>query len=484
MTRLSGMRNICAAFLLCTATAILTSAQTVTTLVEFNGDNGATPDLMTLAQGIDGNLYGTTSSSYPPYYGTIFSMTPAGSLTPLYGFLCNYSKCPYGGDATSGLILGKGSFFYGTTRISGPSELNQCNELGCGTIFKISANGHLTTLHNFEVSDGGDPNSLAQAADGNLYGTTNVGGTKGGGTFFKISGDGRFTTLYNFGKSTLPSGVIQATDEEFYGTTGVGGIHCDPSGCGTVFKINASGRGTLLYKFCSQQNCTDGAIPSGSLIQAVDGNFYGPTYQGGANNYGTVFKMTPTGTLVTLYSFCSKPECADGANPYGPLLQATDGNLYGMTNFGGDTTCSSYGCGTIFQITPSGALTTLYNFESWDSDSGGALFQATNGLLYGATYSGGNVNCGCGTIFSLDMGLGPFVAFLRNSAKGGQEFGILGQGFTGTTAVLLNGIPASFTVTSDTLLTATVPGGATTGYVTVTTPSGMLTSNVPFHVLP
>ena len=155
-----------------------------------------------------------------------------------------------------------------------------------------------------------------------------------------------------------------------------------------------------------------------------------------------------------------------------------------MTNLGGDTTCSSYGCGTIFQITPSGELTTLYNFESWDSDSGGGLFQATNGLLYGATYSGGTVNCGCGTIFSLDMGFGPFVAFLRNSAKGGQEFGILGQGFTGTTAVALNGSQAKFIVKSDTLIESTVPLGSTTGYVTVTTPSGTLTSNVPFRVIP
>jgi len=484
MTKLHGCRKVCAALLFCAAAAIAVSAQTFTTLVEFDGNNGASPDLMTLSQGIDGNLYGTTSTSYPPYYGTIFRMTPAGSLTPLYGFLCNLSKCPQGGDAASGLVLGKGGLFYGITRVSGPSESNPCNELGCGTIFKVSANGHLTTLHNFDVSDGGDPNGLAQAADGNLYGTTNLGGTNGGGTFFKVSSDGTFTTLYNFGGSTLPSGVIQATDQDFYGTTAVGGIHCDPGGCGTIFKIKASGIGTLLYKFCSQPNCTDGANPSGSLTQAVDGNFYGLTYQGGANNYGTVFKMTPTGTLVTLHSFCSEPGCADGEYPLGPLLQATDGNFYGMTNLGGDTTCSSYGCGTVFQITPSGALTTLYNFEFWDSASGGGLFQATNGLLYGATYSGGNLNCGCGTIFSLDMGLRPFVAFLRNPAKGGQEFGILGQGFTGTTAVSLNGIPVSFTVTSDTLLTATVPAGATTGYVTVTTPSGTLTSNVPFRVLP
>jgi uncharacterized repeat protein (TIGR03803 family) len=171
------------------------------------------------------------------------------------------------------------------------------------------------------------------------------------------------------------------------------------------------------------------------------------------------------------------------------LIQGSDGNLYGTTAFGGTSqACYGSACGTIFQITDQGLFTTLHNFGDID----GAfiydgLLQDTSGILYGTTSIGGDLTCvpptGCGTAYTLDMGLGPFVAFVHASGRVGQTGGILGQGFTGTTSVMLNGVPANFKVASDTYLTATVPPGATTGYVTVTTPTGMLTSNVPFHVI-
>ena len=476
---------ICIGFVIWTAVAV--RAQTVTTLVEFNGGDGVGPGSLT--QGVDGNLYGTTSLA-TKYWGTLFRMTPAGTLTAVYGFVCRVGQCPQGGQPDNPLLLGTDGAFYGATAIGGDSS--QCGEYGCGTIFKISSNGKLTTLHDFEGVDGASPNRLVQA-NGSLYGTAAAGGASNGGTFFKISSNGVFATLFSFGVGASPVGAIQGTDGDFYGATVGGGIKLcaeNQNGCGTVFKISASGNGALLYKFCSQPTCADGSWPSGNLIQALDGNFYGLTLFGGANGQGTAFKITPTGSLTILYSFCSEPSCGDGGNPSGPLFQATDGNLYGMTNFGGDLTCSPpSGCGTIFQITPSGVLTTISNFEFSDSNGGGGLYQATNGLLYGSTFRGGNLECvdssaGCGTIFSLDMDLGPFVAFAHNSAKAGQKFGILGQGFTGTSNVSFNGISTNFTVVSDTFITATVPAGATTGYVMVTTPGGTLTSNVPFQVIP
>ena len=143
--------------------------------------------------------------------------------------------------------------------------------------------------------------------------------------------------------------------------------------------------------------------------------------------------------------------------------------------------------GTLYEITPSAVLTTLYNFcvNGLECDDGvqptSNLLQSTNGMFYGTTDAGGRANEG--TVFSLSNSLGPFVSFVRNPAKVGQRFGLLGQGFTGTTSVSLNETPASFTVKSDTLIEATIPAGATTGYVTAITPSGTLTSNVPFHVL-
>ena len=166
-------------------------------------------------------------------------------------------------------------------------------------------------------------------------------------------------------------------------------------------------------------------------------------------------------------------------------MQGTDGNLYGTT-YGGGVGCNYFGCGTVFRITPTGVLTTLYSFCQLTNCSDGeiptaGLLQATDGVFYGTTQQGGQNNDG--TIFSLNTGLAPFVSFIRNPAKVGQQFGILGYGLTGTTTVSFNGTPANFKAQSDTLLIATVPTGATTGYITVTTPSGTLTSNVPFGLI-
>jgi uncharacterized repeat protein (TIGR03803 family) len=265
-------------------------------------------------------------------------------------------------------------------------------------------------------------------------------------------------------------------DGNFYGTTEQGGAY----NSGTVFRITREGALTTLHNF----DGADGAQPYAALVQATDGNFYGTTYTGGANgNHGTVFKITGGGVLTTLYSFCAQANCADGEGVFAGLVQATDKNFYGATAFSG-----ANGGGTIFEITTGGILTTLYSFGTDGSHPVGALIQDTNGNFYGTTLLGGELTCnppdGCGTVFSLDVGLGPFVTFVRPSGRVGHTGPILGQGFTGTTSVLLNGTPVTFTVVSDTYIRATVPAGATTGYVTVTTPSGTLTSNVPFHVIP
>lgn len=177
----------------------------------------------------------------------------------------------------------------------------------------------------------------------------------------------------------------------------------------------------------------------------------------------------------------------DGEQPNASLIQATDGNLYGTTIAGGDLTCfNGEGCGTVFKIAPSGTLTTLHKFEATGGLGPLGLVQATNGSFYGTAANGGNSSCfdGCGTIFAFSEDLTPFVSFVHNPARVGQTFGILGQGFIGTSRVALNGSPVSFTVKSATFLEATVPAGATTGNLTVTTPAGTLNSNVPFQVIP
>jgi uncharacterized repeat protein (TIGR03803 family) len=219
------------------------------------------------------------------------------------------------------------------------------------------------------------------------------------------------------------------------------------------------------------------------LIQGSDGNFYGASPGTVIRPHGIVFKLTPAGTWILLHGLDGK---GDGAFPFGSLAQASDGNFYGTAKFGGATSQSnSQGCGTIYQVTPGGNFTTVYTFPSHGSmgcNPSGTLVQHTNGLLYGATTDSPNLDTG--VFFSLDLGLPPFARVLPEASRVGQTVGILGQGFTGTTAVTFNGTPAQFTVVSDTYLTAPVPSGATTGFITVTTPTGTLKSNKKFQVRP
>ena len=228
----------------------------------------------------------------------------------------------------------------------------------------------LTTLHMFAgyPSDGGVPDAgVVQATDGNFYGTTYTGGASGNcqggcGTIFKITSAGTLTTLHSFtwydGASPVGA-LVQGSDGNLYGTTYGGGA--EPR-VGTVFKITPGGTLTTLYSFCAQANCTDGQQPYAGLVRGSDGNFYGTTLEGGANtgcslgagSCGTVFKITPGGALTTLHSFCAQAGCADGGNPYAGLVQGSDGNFYGTTFERG-----ANGYGTVFKITPAGTLTTL-----------------------------------------------------------------------------------------------------------------------------
>jgi uncharacterized repeat protein (TIGR03803 family) len=487
MGNFSWWWKACVIIALSAATATVAPAQTFTTLADFDGPDGASPYFVSLAQGPDGSFYGTTggggSEGCTNGCGTIFEITSAGALTT-FRFARSNGYAP-----GAGLALATDGNFYGTTSNGGANF---------GTVFKITPAGTLTTLYNFcsqtNCTDGDSPfDALIQAADGSFYGTAYSGGGSGCpnqlgcGTVFKITSGGSLTTLHNFGGAdgAQPyAGLVQADDGNFYGTTLAGGTSLSCStGCGTVFRIAPGGTFTSLYSFCSQSDCADGYYPQAGLLLGTDGNFYGTTLVGGVNESGTVFRISPGGGLTTLYSFCAQANCSDGRDPSATLVQATDGDFYGTTGAGG-----ANGWGTVFKISSGGTLTTLHSFDLSDgTEPLGGLSQATNGNLYGTTGYGGNLGCfhpqGCGTVYSFDIGLGPFVSFVRNPAKVGQTFGILGQGFAGTTGVSLNGIPANFTVVSDTFMRGAVPAGAATGYVTVTTPSGTLTSNVPFHVI-
>src|ERR1700691_577861 len=499
LNRLIGGRSACVAFLLCAATAVALPAQTFTKLFNFDTTDGYEP-MAGLVQGADGDFYGTTpyGGANPQTYcngcaGTVFKITPSGTLTTLYNF-CSQSGCMDGEAPYAGLVQGADGDFYGTTEGGGAN--------GGGTVFKITPEGRLTTLYSFcsliDCADGDAPMAgLIQGNGGDFYGTNANGGANlgirpGGGTVFKITPNGAVTMLYSFcARSGCTdgqephAGVVQGINGDFYGTTYVGGDY----NVGTVYKITARGALTTLHSFCSQTGCADGQNTYAGLVQGTDGDFYGTTYLGGATGNGTVFKITPTGTLTTLYSFCTEgvyPACPDGAWPNAALVQASDGRFYGTTPTGG----ANQLCGTAFKITISGAFTTLHSFCSRFECVDGAnpqagVVQGTNGDFYGTTLGGGGLGLfGDGTIFRLSVGLGPFVKTLPHYGNVGTAITILGTDLTGTTSVSFNGTPAAFEVVSATEITTSVPAGATTGSVQVTTPGGTLLSGGPFLVQP
>jgi uncharacterized repeat protein (TIGR03803 family) len=416
--RKSGISLLLAVLWLCAPGSLL--AQTFTTLTNFNFTDGNLP-VEVPVQATNGNLYGTTRE---------------GGVNVCIG------------DITHSNPHGK--------------------NLGCGTVFEITPSGTLTTLYNFcsqsGCADGGSPTAgLVQGTDGNLYGMTGGGGANGYGTVFKITLSGRLTTLHSFngtdGSGYSPAALVQGADGNFYGTSVSGGAN----GPGAVFKITPSGTLTTLLDF----NGADGGSPSAGLVQGTNGNFYGTTST-------TFFEITPSGTLTTLHTFTGMDGSGNSARG---LVLGADGNFYGITAVGG-----AYGYGTIFKITPTGALTMLHSFDDLTDgqDAGPALVQDTNGNFYGTAASGGASDHG--TVFSLVAGLGPFVETLPTSGTVGAAVMILGTNLTGATAVTFDGTPAKFTVASSSLITTTVPTGANTGEVKVITPDGTLPSNVSFLV--
>ncbi len=393
MRKVGSLKMAYIFFVFCIATATTSPAQTFNTLLNLSGTNGAYPAFMSLIQGADGNLYGITESGGTYDQGTVFKVTPAGTLTTLYSF-CSKTNCTDGSGPQAGLVQAANGDFYGTTNSGGTK--NQ------GTVFKITSTGQLTTLHSFVGSptDGANPDAPLLQYDGNFYGTTSNGGTTtidgypySTGTIFEITPSGKLTILHSFcsqsncADGSQPSAGLVEYDGIFYGTTS-----------STVFEITPAGQLSTLYTFCSKNECTDGQGPLSGLVQGTGGNFYGTTYLGGTEAAGTVFEITPAGNLTTLHSFCSKTNCTDGADPIAGLIQATDGNFYGTTQNGGTP-----GWGTVFKITPTGALTTLHAFTLSDGGTPyGGLLQATNGDLYGTTANGGSRHDG--TLFTQSLG--------------------------------------------------------------------------------
>jgi uncharacterized repeat protein (TIGR03803 family) len=357
-------------------------------------DSGGNPYAGVIT-GTDGNLYGTTVNGGADRFGTAYQLTTTGSLNTLYTFTGgNDGAFPY-----APVIQGTDGNFYGTTETDGSN--------GAGTVYQLTSSGTLNTLYSFTGnSDGGNPFAgLITGTDGLFYGTTSQGGIHDQGAIYTVDTTGSLNTIFSF--SSEPDGanpyapLVQGTDGNFYGTTIAGGTN----GFGTIFSINSSGGLNFVHPM---NGSTDGASPYAALIEGTNGNFYGTAETGGSNGNGTVFEMTASGTVATLTTLYAFTGGTDGGNPYTALTAGTDGNLYGTTSAGGQ-----YGFGTIFSITTSGSLNTLYSFTGAADGANprGTLLSGSAGSFYGTAVNGGSGAFGTVFQFTPPSSLNTVYAF-------------------------------------------------------------------------
>jgi uncharacterized repeat protein (TIGR03803 family) len=383
-------------------------AQTYKVLHSFTGGaDGANPlfDQMVL---IGGNLYGVTSAGGASNDGTVFKLNVHGQETVIHSFSGADGNSPEGG-----LIRDSAGNLYGVTQLGG-NPTQSCSEPfepnGCGTVFEVSSADQFSVLHSFAGADGANPVArLTRGSNGALYGTTSAGGQspscpgqnyeQGCGTVFEMTNSGGTwseSVLYNFAggsKSFSPIGYVMIAGGKLYGTTDSGnGSPCDSNVCGTVYELAMFGgtwTETIPHAFVGG---SDGAFPEGGLVRDSAGNFYGTTYDGGTDGFGTIFKMDSAGQKTTLYNFTG----TEGAYPAAALTRDSSGNLYGTTTEGGPSKV-----GTVFQLDTSNTFTVLHNFTGGKNDGaypyGNLLLAGKN--LYGTTNTGGASNDG--TVFEV-----------------------------------------------------------------------------------
>ena len=411
-----------------------------------------------LAQGEDGNIYGATTSGGANSRGAIFRMTPSGTMSVIYNFDFTHGSGPQGG-----LNLGLDGNFYGTTYQGGANS--------AGTIYRVTPSGALTSLYSFTNGpDGAYPRTPpVQSPDGNLYGGAGNGTVP---ALYKLTPAGAFSVVANLPSQTY-SPMIVGTDGNLYGMTLYGGSF----NRGTVFQFAPK---TKKIKIIHNFDVTKGGLPQGPLVQGTDGAFYGTASTGGTLSGGVIFKVTTGGAFSVLYNF-SATSPLNGASPLAGLAQGSDGLLYGVASVGG-----ANNKGTLFKISTKGTgFTVLHHFDA--TTGSGPLATPllhTTGKIYGLTFGGGTRG-DYGVFYSLDAGLKPFASqFVFYSGKVGATVGILGQGFSSATGVKFGTGPGTYVVSTDSFLMAKVAAGATTGVITVLEHTGNLVTPQKYKVIP
>ena len=308
--------------------------------------------------------------------------------------LYNFTGGTDGQQPYAGVVFDESGNLYGAATYAGADE--SCGPSGCGTLFKLTPEGTFSVLHNFNWAEGANPGGdpIRDSATGDLYGTLYGGGAGGAGAVYKLATDGALTILHSFSGAdgNTPEGrILRDKKGNLYGTTYGGGAHSK----GTIFRITAKGKETVLHSFKGGRH--DGAFPTNAgLARDHDGNLYGLTQFGGKMDYGTAFKLARDGTFTLLHSFVGG---SDGEYPASGLIIDKSGNLYGVTQDGGGGTGCTYECGTVFKIAPDGTETILHVFAGGDDGSNplSTLLLTRSGKLFGTTNNGSQ-----GTVFELE----------------------------------------------------------------------------------
>jgi uncharacterized repeat protein (TIGR03803 family) len=445
--------------------------------------------------GLDGNLWGTTQNGGKDAYGTVFKMTPAGTLTSVYQFDGNEAGTPI-----YTVLQGTNGDMYGVTQGT-----------HYGTFFRLTIKG-VITIYPFDYDNGYEPNLPTQASDGNFYGTAQYGG--GGtcecGVIYKATAGGKITVLHVFTGTVSatdydgnrPIGVlVQDSEGYLWGTTYQGGEYNE----GTIFKIATTGKDyEVVYSFQYAEPELLGQLPLAGLTLGTDSNLYGVASRGGTNNYGATFQVTPAGDVTFLYNFCAVAGCADGIVPETPVIQHTDGKFYGTAS--GNSLC----CGTFFSfdmgLPPFTSSTANEGKVGATIDFLGQGFTDTTSVSFDGTLAT-SFKAISDTLLSVKVPVGALTGLVKiitskGTLAGTRNFKVLptvksisvssgpvgtpvtvtGSGLTQASKVTFGGVKAVFTVTNDSTIATTVPTGAKTGKIAVTTPGGSASSPTTFTV--
>ncbi len=334
----------------------------------------------TVIQASDGNYYGTTYHGSVKQGGTVYRLTPDGVHTVIHEFDVDGvdGRQPY-----AGLMQASNGWLYGTTTYGGA--------FGQGVVFRLSLAGEFEVLDAFSADKGyvgyGSGGALIETPAGRIVGVASYGGRFGSGALYALNTNGLIQTLHSFlpaevgDAGSLSGGLILGRDGKLYGVSSAGGANDR----GVIYRVDAQAAVSIVYSFPGR-GPNNASIPLGPLANGPDGSLYGVSSGGGTKNQGTVFRISPSGEVAVLHSFKGYPSAA-GWSPVTPLVVDNQGNVFGVTQYGGaSATC--YLCGVVYRLSQTGGYQLLHSFAGPPDDGKyppAGLLHALDGSLVGVT---------------------------------------------------------------------------------------------------